>query len=464
MSYLKDNFLLKTKTAEKLYEGYAKNMPIFDYHCHLPEKQILENKPFEDVFQIWLSGDHYKWRLMRNYGVDEELITGASTTNKEKFLVYCKTLGTAFGNPLYHWSQVELKEFFNCELEINEENAEQIWDWCNEFIKINNITPQKLIEQSNVKYIFTTNEVFDDLSTFEEIAKKDYKFKVIPAFRADKIMNIEAERYNEFVGWLEAIEGEIKDLTALEKALENRLQAFIKVGTTASDIAVERVCPVTSKDEAEAVFKKRRSGEAITVEESEVFKGYLTYFLFKLYAKYDIATELHIGAMRNNNSRMMEKLGLDTGFDSISEDNSIKYTSRLFDKLDKENSLPKTIVFNLNPKMNAEIMTLIGCFQGSGVKGKIQYGPAWWFLDNKVGMERHLEDLTATGHLGAFVGMLTDSRSFLSYPRHHYFRRILCNYLGGLMENGEMTSDIAFVGKVVEDICFNNSVKYLGME
>ncbi len=464
MSYIKDNFLLKTKTAEKLYETYAKNMPIFDYHCHLPEKQILENKPFNDVFEIWLSGDHYKWRLMRNYGVDEELITGASSTNKEKFLVYCKTLGTAFGNPLYHWSQVELKDFFNCELEINEENAEQIWDWCNEYIKLNNITPQSLIEKSNVKYLFTTNEVFDDLSTFEEIAKKDYKFKVIPAFRADKIMNIEAERYNEFVGWLEKIEGKIEDMTALETALENRLQAFMKVGTTASDIALERVCPVTSKEEAETVFKKRRSGEAVSVEESEIFKGYLTYFLFKLYAKYDIATELHLGAMRNNNARMMEKLGLDTGFDSISEDNSIKNASRLFDKLDKEGSLPKTILFNLNPKMNAEIMTLIGCFQSGGVKGKMQYGPAWWFLDNKVGMERHLEDLTATGHLAAFVGMLTDSRSFLSYPRHHYFRRILCNYLGRLMEEGEMTTDMAFVGKVVEDICFNNSVNYLKME
>ena len=464
MSYIKDNFLLKTKTAEKLYEGYAKNMPIFDYHCHLPEKQILENKPFNDVFEIWLSGDHYKWRLMRNYGVDEEMITGASTTNKEKFLVYCKTLGTAFGNPLYHWSQVELKDFFNCELEINEENAEQIWDWCNEYIRLNNITPQSLIEKSNVKYLFTTNEVFDDLTTFEEIAKKDYKFKVIPAFRADKIMNIEAERYNEFVGWLEKIEGKIEDMTALENALENRLQAFMKVGTTASDIALERVCPVTTKEEAETVFKKRRSGEAVSVAESEIFKGYLTYFLFKLYAKYDIATELHLGAMRNNNSRMMEKLGLDTGFDSISEDNSIKNTSRLFDKLDKEGSLPKTILFNLNPKMNAEIMTLIGCFQSGGVKGKVQYGPAWWFLDNKVGMERHLEDLTATGHLGAFVGMLTDSRSFLSYPRHHYFRRILCNYLGRLMEEGEMTTDIGFVGKVVEDICFNNSAKYLKME
>ena len=458
MSYIEDNFLLTNKTAEKLYFDYAKDMPIFDYHCHLPEKQLLENKPFNDLFEIWLAGDHYKWRLMRNFGIDEEMITGKAT-NKEKFLAYCKTLGTAFGNPLYHWSQVELKEFFNCEIEINEENAELIWDWCNEYIRINNVTPQSLIEKSNVTHIFTTNEVFDDLTTFEKIAQKDYKFKVIPAFRADKIMNIEAEKYNDFVSLL----GEVNDLTALETKLEERLQAFIKVGTTASDIAVQRVCPVSEKAQAEEVFKKRRAGESVTVAEAEIFKGYLTYFLFKLYAKYDIATELHVGAMRNNNTVMLNKLGLDTGYDSIAEDNSIANMSRLFDKLNMENALPKTIVFNLNPKMNSEIVTLIGSFQGSGVKGKLQYGPAWWFLDNKVGMEKHLEDLTATGHIGAFVGMLTDSRSLLSYPRHHYFRRILCNYFGTMMEKGEMTNNIAFVGEVVKDICYNNAIAYLKM-
>ena len=459
MSYIKDNFLLTNKTAEKLYFGYAKDMPIFDYHCHLPEKQILENKTFDDVYQIWLAGDHYKWRLMRNYGVNEEYITG-NKSNKEKFIAYCKTLATAFGNPLYHWSQVELREFFNCELEINEDNAELIWDWCNEYIALNKVTPQSLIEQSNVTHLFTTNEVFDDLSTFPAIAAKGYKFKVIPAFRADKIMNIEAEKYNEFVGYL----GDIADLSALEAKLEERLQAFIQVGTTAADIALQSVYPVAEKADAEKVFAKRRAGENVSEAESEIFKGYLTYFLFKLYAKYGIATELHVGAMRNNNTVMMNKLGLDTGYDSIAEDNSIKYMSRLFDRLNNENALPKTIVFNLNPKMNTEIMTLIGCFQSDEARGKVQYGPAWWFLDNKVGMEKHLEDLTATGHIGAFVGMLTDSRSLLSYPRHHYFRRILCNYFGGMMERGEMTSDMALVGKVVQDICYYNSINYLGMK
>ena len=458
MSYIKDNFLLTNKTAERLYFGYAKDMPIFDYHCHLPEKQILANETFNDLYEIWLAGDHYKWRLMRNYGVDEAYITG-DKSHKEKFLAYCKTLGTAFGNPLYHWSQVELKEFFNCEIEINEQNAELIWSWCNEYIALNKITPQKLIEQSNVTHLFTTNEIFDDLSTFPQIAAKGYKFKVIPAFRADKIMNIEAAQYNDFIAKL----GEVADLTALEEKIEERLQAFIAVGTTAADVALQSVYPIADKADAARVFDKRRKGENVTDAESEIFKGYLTYFLFKLYAKYNIATELHVGAMRNNNTQMLKKLGLDTGYDSIAEDNSIKYMSRLFDRLNNENSLPKTIVFNLNPKMNTEIMTLIGCFQSAEAKGKVQYGPAWWFLDNKVGMEKHLQDLTATGHIGAFVGMLTDSRSLLSYPRHHYFRRILCNYFGTMMENGEMTTDEAFVGEVIKDVCYRNAIAYLNM-
>ena len=455
MSYLTENFLLTTKTAKKLYEDYAKKMPICDYHCHLPEKQILENKPFNDIFEVWLAGDHYKWRLMRNFGIDEKFITG-DATNKEKFVSYCTALETAFGNPLYHWSQVELKEFFNCELEINAKNADLIWDWCNEFIKINNITPQKLIEQSNVTHVFTTNEIFDDLSTFKEIAKKDYKFKVVPAFRADKIMNIEADGY---LGFLQKL-GKVENLLDLEEKIEQRLQEFIKVGTTASDIALQSVYKVSQQKDADEVFKRRLNGEQISEDDAKIFKGYLTYFLFKLYAKYDIATELHLGAMRNNNTKMLGILGLDTGYDSIAEDNSTANLSRLLDRLEMENSLPKTVLFNLNPKMNAELMTLLGCFQSSIAKGKIQYGPAWWFLDNKVGMEKHLDDLTSTGHIGTFVGMLTDSRSFLSYPRHHYFRRILCSFLGEKIEKGEMTSDLQLVGKVVQDICYNNSICY----
>lgn len=463
MSYIKDDFLLENKTALRLYNDYAKNMPIFDYHCHLSEKQILENKRFNDVCEVWLGGDHYKWRLMRNFGVSENLITG-DASNHDKFVAYCKTLATAFGNPLYHWSQLELKEFFNCELEINEENAETIWNWCNDYIALNDITPQKLIEQSNVKHIFTTNEVFDDLSTFEEIKKKGYKFTVTPAFRADKMMNIEAEKYNDFIAILESKTKKINTFGDFEAAIADRLEEFIKVGTVASDIAVERVCEVPERRVAEEAFDERRKGKTLTQVQVDAFKGYMTYYLMKLYASRNIRTELHVGAMRNNNSAMLAKLGLDTGFDSISEDNSIRNMSRLFDKLNDENALPRTIIFNLNPKMNAEIMTLIGCFQSDEARGKIQYGPAWWFLDNKVGMYKHLDDLTATGHLGAFVGMLTDSRSFLSYPRHHYFRRILCNYLGRMMENGEMTNNEELVGEVIKDVSYRNAVKYFGIE
>ncbi len=462
MSYIDEKFLLKNETAIILYNLCAKEMPIFDYHCHLSEKQILENAPFKDVYEIWLSGDHYKWRLMRNFGVDEELITG-NASNKDKFFAYCRTLGTAFGNPLYHWSQVELEEYFGCKHEINEANAEKIWDECNEYIAKNNVTPSSLIEGSNVTHIFTTNEVFDDLSTFEKIKEKGYKFSVIPAFRADKIMNIDAEKYLEFLGKLEALTHKIEGIDDLERALEARLKAFIEVGARASDIALEAVYKIPAREEAGAVLEAVISGKKPSEADAECFKGYLTYFLMSLYAKYDIVTELHMGAMRNNNSVMLERLGLDTGFDSISDKNSTTALSRLLDRLNSEGALPKLILFNLNPKMNSELMTLLGCFQSAKARGAVQYGPAWWFLDNKVGMEKHLEDLSATGHLGAFVGMLTDSRSFLSYPRHHYFRRILCSYLGELIENGEMTSDMCIISGVVKDICYYNARKFFNI-
>ena len=459
MSYIKRNFLLKNKTAEKLYFDYAEKMPIFDYHCHLSEYQIYENKKFDNIYQIWLAGDHYKWRLMRNYGVDEEYITG-SKSDKEKFLTYCAVVGKAFGNPLYHWSQLELETYFNCSYEINEQNAERIWDECNAYIAENNITPQSLIEQSNVKIIFTTNEIFDDLEIFKKLAKTNYNFKVIPAFRADKIMFIEAEKYLQFVEKI----GKVTSFETLLNRIEERLIEFKEVGCVASDTALQGVYAIPSYDEAKTIFERRLSGDTITLDDANIFKGYLTYFLMSLYAKHSIRSELHIGAMRNNNTVMLNKLGLDTGYDSIAEDDGIYNLSRLMDRLNNEGKLPPMIIFNLNPKMNSEIMTLIGCFQDSSLKGKIQYGPAWWFLDNKVGMEKHLKDLTATGHLAAFVGMLTDSRSLLSYTRHHYFRRILCNYLGEMIEDGEMTANIEYVGKVIEDISYNNSINYFGLE
>jgi len=459
MSYIQSNFLLESETAVKLYNTYAKDMPVFDYHCHLSERQILENKPFEDIYEIWLAGDHYKWRLMRTYGVDEAYITGEKS-HKEKFLAYCNVLATAFGNPLYHWSQLELKAFFDCETEINGQNAESIWESCNEYIKKHRVTPQTLIEKSNVTHIFTTNEVFDDLSVFTQIGRKGYRFEVAPAFRADKIINLEADGYQTVLARL----GTIKSLADLEEILEKRLGDFMAVGCRASDISVQRIYPVVPRECAEAAFNKRLHGEEVNECDWQSFKGYMTYFLMKLFARNGIVCELHIGAMRNNNSEMMAALGADSGYDSIAEDESISNLSRLLDRLNSENVLPKTIVFNLNPKMNAEIMALLGCFQSAEAKGKMQYGAAWWFNDHKCGIEKHLQDLTANGHIATFIGMLTDSRSFLSYPRHQYFRRILCNYLASMMEKGEMTQDEALVGSVIQDICYRNAENYFGVK
>lgn len=447
----------------ELYYNYAKDMPIFDYHCHLSEKELLADKEFDSIYAVWLKGDHYKWRLMRNYGIDEEYITG-NKSDKEKFFTYCKTVGTAFGNPLYHWSQCELEEYFDCKVEINEKNAEYIWNYCNEYIKNHHIKPSDIIKKSNVKVIFTTNEVFDDLTTFTAIKNKFANFTVLPAFRADKIMNIEAEGYLNFLSKLANCTNQISNLSELETALEKRLKDFIAIGCTAADVALERALPICDIKSAEKAFAKRLSGEKPDTNESEEFKGYLTYYLLKLYAKNDIATEIHVGAMRNNNSVMLEKLGLDTGYDSISEENSTTNLSKLFNRLNSENLLPKIILFNLNPKMNAEFASLIGCFQSAATVGKIQYGAAWWFLDNKAGMEKQLIDLASLSHIGAFIGMLTDSRSFLSYPRHQYFRRILCNYLGTLVENGEITSDISLVGEVVKNICYSNAISYFRMK
>ncbi len=458
MSYINKNFLLNNKVSQELYFKYAQNMPIIDYHCHLSEKEILEDKAYKNIYEIWLSGDHYKWRLMRNYGIDEELITGKASP-KDKFIAYCEALGKAYLNPLSHWSQLELKEYFNCDIEINKDNALKIWNYCNSYLAKHKLTRTSFIKKSKVKYIFTTNEAFDDLSIFTKINKKYKDFKVYPAFRTDKFLNIEAKAFKDYLAKL----GKINSLDDLLNALEKRLKEFIKVGCVASDMGVENVYPVTSKETAAKLFKKRLSNKTISVEESKQYKGYMVYALLKMYSKYNIRSELHYGAMRNNSTKMFNKLGLDTGYDSIAENTSIYNLSRLMDKLDVENKLPPMILFNLNPNANLEIMALMNCFQDGKYHGKIQYGPAWWFLDNKEGMEKHLKDMTSLGHIGIFIGMLTDSRSFLSYPRHHYFRRILCNFLGNAIINGEMTQNISSVGKVVQDISYNNAVKYFGL-
>lgn len=460
MSYIKENFLLESKTAEKLYFEYAKDMPIFDYHCHLSEKQILEDKPFDNIYEIWLNGDHYKWRLMRNYGIDESYITGKKTP-KEKFLAYCETLETAFLNPLYHWSQLELEMYFNCKLEINKKNAPLIWEKCNEYIKKHKITPSKLIISSNVKHIFTTNEPFDDLKTFVKLKDKYHQFTVAPAFRCDKIINIDNVDFNNIINRLDP---KIKTLKDLEKELEKRLKNFIAVGCVASDMAVDTVPAPSTFTLAKKVFENKRMNKKITEKDASIYKGYIMYFLLKLYAKYNIRSEIHIGASRNKNSKAFASIGPDAGYDTMSDTNSLENLAALMDQLNNIDALPPIVLFNLNPKMNLELIVLMNSFQDSSYHGKIQYGPSWWFLDHKEGITKHLKDLSSVGHLGVFIGMLTDSRSFLSYARHHYFRRLLCNFLAEAMEKGEITNDIVLVGNVVKNISYNNAINYFGIE
>jgi len=462
MSYITENFMLQGENAKKLY-AYAKDMPIFDYHCHLSEYELLENKPFENITQIWLYGDHYKWRMMRFYGISERLITG-DATDREKFDAYLLALSTAYGNPLQHWSQMELEKYFNCTLELCPENADAIWEQANATIKAKNMRPSDCVECSGVKYLYTTNEVFDDLAVFSKLKEKYTAFTVAPAFRADKLMAINNPLYNSFIDKLEALTNKISGFDDLLAAVEKRLTEFKKAGCRAADIAVEDVYPVPTKNEAAKVFDCVRSGGAVSASEANVFAAYMVYFLMGLYARNDIVTELHIGPMRNNNSVMLGKIGVDAGFDTIGRMSDIRVIAALFNKLNSENALPKTVVFNLNPNMNAELIALSGCFQDDSAKSKINYGAAWWFLDNKPGMEKHLTDLCALGHIGAFIGMLTDSRSFVSYPRHDYFRRILCSFLGKMMDDGLMTSNVSAVGKVVRDICFNNAVHYFGLD
>ena len=462
MSYIKDDFLLDNEYAVTLYEQAARQMPIFDYHCHLSETELAADRRFDNIHSLWLKGDHYKWRLMRNYGVSERLITGDAPPY-DKFCAYVEAVSTAYGNPLYHWSAIELKEYFDCDLELHPRNARDIWEICNAKIADKFMTPSSVLRRSDVKHLFTTNEITDDLSVFGELKARFDDFDVMPAFRADKLLNIDLPTFNDGIRRLGAMTSAITDIDSLQAAVASRLEDFCKAGARAADISLKQVYPVSLRSEADSVLRSVLAGKTPDERDISLYKGYMTYMLIGMYASVGLRVQLHIGALRNNNSLMYEALGPDTGFDSISDADSTDMLARLMDRLNREGSLPGLVLFNLNPRQNLEFLTLAGCFQDDSLKGKIQYGPAWWFLDHKAGMLRHLTDLSSVGHLGTFIGMLTDSRSFLSYPRHHYFRRILCSYLGNLMAKGEMTTDIEAVKQVVRDICYNNAAGYFGI-
>ena len=463
--FLDKDFLLETETAKILYHDYAEDMPIFDYHCHIPPKDIYEDRKFRSLTEVFLvdghAGDHYKWRAMRQMGVPENYITG-DKSDKEKFMKYAEMIPYAIGNPLYHWTHLELKKYFGITETLSPATAGKIYDECNK--KLETLSARKFIEMCNVKTICTTDDPADSLEYHLKMREdKTMSFKVFPAFRPDKAVNVENTRI--FKDWLKRLETTvgygIGDLATFKRALSERVEFFDKAGCFLSDHSLEVVMfERASEKEAEDIFKKALAGEVLSEKELAKYKGNILVFFGRLYNKYGWAQQYHIGALRNNSKKAFEKLGADTGFDSINDSNFAPNLSAVLSSLEETNELPKTILYCLNPRDNEVIATLINCFQSEGIAGKIQFGSGWWFNDQKSGMEKQMDALSSVALISKFVGMLTDSRSFMSYPRHEYFRRILCNRFGNLIERGEYPCDIPFVGKIVQDICYNNSVNY----
>ena len=464
-AFMDENFLLNNETAVKLYHDYAKDMPIFDYHCHLNPKEVAENKKYRNITEIWLGGDHYKWRAMRSNGVEEKYITG-DASDKEKFMKWAETMTQCIGNPLYHWTHLELKRYFGIDKLLSPETAEEIWEKCNEMLQKDEFTARELIKRSNVKAIGTTDDPVDTLEYHIALAKDpSFDVKVLPAFRPDKSFNIEKPGFAEWMAKLSSVAGkEIKTFEDVKEALKQRLEFFHEVGCRISDHALDPVVFAEGTDaEATAILQKGLKGEELTDLEVRKYKTKVMTFLGQQYARLGWVMQLHIGTIRNNSSRMMRLIGPDTGFDAVGDYVFAEALSKLLNKLDETDELPKTILYCLNPRDNEVLGTIIGCFQGGGIPGKIQFGSGWWFNDQKDGMIRQMIALANLGLLSRFVGMLTDSRSFLSYTRHEYFRRILCNLIGEWVEGGEAPNDIKLLGAMVQNICFGNAKEYFGV-
>jgi glucuronate isomerase len=467
-TFLGEDFLLSNETARILYHDYAKDMPIFDYHCHLPPQDVAGNRQFENLTRIWLGGDHYKWRAMRTNGVAEELITG-DADDEAKFMAWAETVPYTVRNPLYHWTHLELKRPFGITGKtLGPDTAKAIYDQCNALLHTEAFRARSIMERMNVKVVCTTDDPADSLEYHRQIkADTGFSIKVLPAFRPDKAMGVESTvNFNAYLEKLEAAAGmEIRTFAALIEALRRRHAFFHEMGCRISDHAVEVPYAEEYTDfEVENIFNKVRKGNPLNRLETLKFKSAMMYEYGLMNAEKGWTTQVHIGALRNNNTRFFTRLGPDTGFDSSADYEIADPLCRYLDRLDSEGKLPKTIIYTLNPKDNETIATAIGCFQDGSVPGKIQFGSGWWFNDQKDGMQRQMEALSQMGLLSRFVGMLTDSRSFLSYPRHEYFRRILCNLLGKDVENGELPGDIKWLGKIVQDISFNNAVNYFGID
>ncbi len=466
--FMDDDFLLTTETAKKLYHEHAENMPIIDYHCHLQPKEIYEDKKFRNLAEVWLGagdryGDHYKWRSLRARGYEEDSISGPDDDYK-KYMQFVESMPYFVGNPLYHWSHLEMRRYFGIYDIINKDNAKKIWDEANK--KLETLTARQMMYKFKVDTVCTTDDPVDSLEWHKKMNNDStLKVHVRPAFRPDKAINVELSWFESWVNQLASVVGyKIESLNDLCKALAERINFFHEMGSRLSDHALDVVhyTPATY-EEANKVFLKGMHHEAISSLEEDQYKGYILVFLGKEYHKHGWVQQYHIGALRNNSKSMLKKIGPDTGFDAIEDQNYMEKLSSLLGALDETDELPKTILYCLNPRDNYALTVLAGCFQKEGVKGRVQVGTAWWFLDQQDGMKQNLETLMQVGLVAQSVGMLTDSRSFLAYPRHEYYRRILCQMLGNLVESGQYPqSELDTLGKIVEDVCYNNAKEYFG--
>ncbi len=475
-AFMDKDFLLETETAKYLFHTYAENLPLVDYHCHLNPREIYEDRRFDNLAEVWLggmqpdgsySGDHYKWRVMRSNGVPEDFITGEKPAY-ERFLKFVESLEMAIGNPMYHWCHMELRKFFGIYESLTVESAERIWNRCNHMLRNDpDMTARGLIQKSNVAFIGTTDDPIDDLFWHEKlVADPGFPVTVAPSFRPDKAINIHKEGWAAYMEKLAASVGKqqlatVEDVLA---ALTDRVEFFHARGCKASDHGLDYV-PFQNYTvaQADAVYQKALRGENLSAEEIDGYQTVLLLHMAKEYHRLDIAMQLHYSCLRNNNTRIFKRQGPDTGVDAIAQNTCGGNIARLLAVLDEAGSCPKTILYSLNPADNAQLGSIIGCFQDSTVPGKLQHGSAWWFNDHKTGMQEQMTVLANLGLLGNFIGMLTDSRSFLSYPRHDYFRRILCNMIGNWVENGEYPNVESSLKKIVEGICYGNAKRYFGL-
>lgn len=465
MSFIHDDFLLQSKAASELYHNYAKDEPIYDYHCHLPPQDVATNRRFSNLSEIWLEGDHYKWRAMRANGVSEELCTGDADPF-DKFMAWCKTVPHTLRNPLYHWSHLELKRYFGIDLLINEDSAKEIWDTTNELLKSEALSAHGILKKFKVKVIGTTDDPTDGLEHHQAIQSLGLDTKVVPTFRPDKGLMVDApEAFNEWTDRLSEVSGiSVNSFEAFLEALKSRHDFFHEIGGRLTDHGLERCFHAeTSLSTVNIIFSKARGGDAASIDEKEQFAFYVMREVGRWNAEKNWTMQFHLGAMRANNTRMSKQLGPDTGFDSVGDLPQVAKLRSFFDSLEQTGQLPKSVVYNLNWSDNYAIATMLGNFQDGITPGKMQLGSGWWFSDQKEAMEAQMNALSNLGLMSRFVGMLTDSRSFLSYPRHEYFRRVLCNLIGTDVENGELPRDMELVGGMVRNICFANAENYFGI-